>query len=231
MFKTETHLHVRDVSLCAKLYAEDMVKLYHEAGYTTLIVTDHYAERILERLGGDSWEEQVDRFFTGYRNVKAAGEKLGMVVLPGAEIGFSQNPNNHYLLYGVDEAFLKGMPDVWEMSIESFYPYAKKHGITVVQAHPYRDGLCQPTSEFVDAIEVYNSSPRHADYPEESAAAALQGGKPMTAGSDAHRTEDAGLSGVATEKPIYTIDDYVQALMNGNLKIIKGEDICDLPHQ
>ncbi len=40
MFKTETHLHVSEVSPCGKVKAIDMVKLYHKAGCKTLFVSE-----------------------------------------------------------------------------------------------------------------------------------------------------------------------------------------------
>ena len=52
---------------------------------------------------------------------------------------------------------------------------------------------------------------------------ALAHNKPMTAGSDAHRIDDAALTGVLTEKEICSIDDYLKALFGGELKIIKGD--------
>ncbi len=45
----------------------------------------------------------------------------------------------------------------------------------------------------------------------------------MTAGSDAHRVEDVALTGVVTEKEICTAQEYVDALLSGELTIIRGD--------
>ena len=222
MYKTETHLHVSEVSPCAKVCAADMVKLYHEAGYKTLIVSDHFQQGYFATLGDISWEEKVDRFLTGYKAVKAAAEEVDMNVILSAEFRLCDSCN-HYLLFGIDEAFLKSRPDVLDMTIETFYPYVKEHGITVVQAHPYRDNCCKPTPGFADGFEVYNSNPRHENFTKESVEMARLCKKPMTAGSDTHRLEDIALSGVMTETELRTADDYVRALLRGELKMIMGD--------
>lgn len=222
MFKTETHLHVSEVSSCSNLTASDMVMRYYKAGYKTLFISDHFQKSYFDRLGDISWEDKIKRFLTGYEFAKKTGEHVGMNILLSAEIAFN-NSCNHYLLYGIDEAFLKNRPDVLDMTIETFYPYAKEHGVTVVQAHPYRDKFCTPTPNFVDALEVHNSNPRHNNFTERVIETALSFNKPMTSGSDTHRIEDVAQSGVITEKEICTASDYVQMLINNELKIIKKD--------
>jgi len=222
MFKTETHLHLSEVSVCSMLSAEETVLRYHKEGYKTLFITDHFQKSYFDRLGDISWEDKIESFLTGYALAKKAGEKLGMNIILSAEIAFNGSCN-HYLVYGIDEAFLKSRPDLLDMTIEDFYPYAKEQGVTVVQAHPFRDKVCTPTPEFVDALEVYNSNPRHENNTDIVTEIALNFGSPMTSGSDSHRIEDLALSGVITEKEIRTAADYVEQLMGGKLKMIKKD--------
>lgn len=222
MFKTETHLHIGEVSPCSKIPAADMVKLYHKAGYKTVVVSDHFQSSYFDSLGETSWDKKVDTFLSGYNKVKSAAEQLSMNTILSAEIKFNDSCN-HYLLYGIDEAFLKKRPDILDMGIQAFYPYAKQNGVTVIQAHPYRDNYCTPTPEFVDGFEVHNSNPRHKNFTSRVIEMAEIHKKPMTAGSDAHRVEDVALSGVATEKEICTADDYIKMLYSGELKLIMGD--------
>lgn len=224
MYKTETHLHVSEVSPCSRISAAEMVKAYHEAGYKTLIVSDHFQNGYIERLGDLPWDDKVEHFLSGYEAVKAAAEEFSMNVILSAEIRFN-NSRNHYLLYGIDGAFLKQRPDVLDMSIEEFYPYAKERGVTIVQAHPFRDEKCIPMPDYVDGFEVYNSNPRHKNFTEKTLEMARSCNMPMTAGSDTHRDEDIALTGVMTENEIRTVDDYVEALLKGELKMINGENI------
>jgi len=135
MYKTETHLHTSEVSPCAHLTAAEMVARYHAAGYQTIIITDHFQNPYFERLGELPWQEKVERFLQGYDNAVLAAKEYGMHVILSAEIRFNDSPN-HYLLLGIDRDFLKQRPDVLDMEIETFYPYAKQYGVTVIQAHP-----------------------------------------------------------------------------------------------
>ena len=189
MFKTETHLHTSEVSRCGKLSSTQLVKLYNEAGYTTILVTDHFQSNVLDTLGEISWEDKVTIFLSGYYRVKVAAEKLGMHALLGAEFCFVGQPN-HYLAYGITEEFLCKHPDLHKMSISEFYSIAKAAGVYMVQAHPYRDDNCYPTPEYADAVEVYNGNPRHNDYNDRAEQYAAEYGFPVTSGSDAHQLPD-----------------------------------------
>ena len=220
MYKTETHLHTSEVSPCGKICARELIKLYAEAGYSTVFVSDHLKKKTLEIMGDIPWEEKTANFMSGYEIAKAAGEEYGVNVIFSAELMLTEN-SNHYLLYGVDKSFLDKRHDVFDMSITEFYRYAKENGVTVIQAHPYRDGSTVPApADSVDALEVLNSNPRHDNYSEKAIAYAEEHGLPMTAGSDTHRYEDVARSGVMTPFEIKTAEDYVRAVMAGELVII-----------
>jgi predicted metal-dependent phosphoesterase TrpH len=133
--------------------------------------------------------------------------------------------NNHYLLYKISKDFFRNRPDIFEISASEFYKYAKENGVVVIQAHPLRDGSCVPEPDCVDGFEVINTNPRHENFDDEILALAKKYKKPMTAGSDAHRIEDIGASGVLTEKEICSVDDYLDMLFSGGLKLIRGEEI------
>ncbi len=219
MFKTETHLHVSEVSLCGKLSAEDMVKAYNEAGYKTLFISDHLSTVTFSHMSGSTWREKIDFFMTGYENAKKAGEKFGMNIILSAEITH-ETTHNHYLVYGIDREYLYGLEAVFDEDIETIYKYTHDHGAFLVQAHPLRDGNCTPTPISVDAFEVHNSNPRHKNFDAEVLELAEKYNLPATAGSDAHRDEDIALTGIETECEIKNAMDYITALKNGNFKII-----------
>lgn len=225
MFKTETHMHVSEVSPCAKLSAKEMVELYHKAGYKTLFISDHIYKELFGLFGNILWREKIEWFLNGYRKAKATAEQYDMNVILSAEINYG---SNDYLLYGIDEDFLKECPTLLNMGIEKLYNYAKERGAVIVQAHPLRDGHCSPTPEFVDGFEVINSNPRHENFSEKVLEIAQLHNKAITAGSDAHRTDDAALSGVITKTEIRTADDYIKALLSGELELITGDNNYDI---
>ena len=220
MFKTETHAHVKESSKCGKIFADDMSRAYKDAGYKTVIIADHFQQRAFPDFYEISWEEKVDRFYKGYESAKIAGEKYNVNVIFSCEVRFNES-SNHYLLLGIDKDFLLKRSDLFDMGIKEFYPYAKEHGVTVVQAHPYRDGKNFPTTDYVDAIEIINSNPRHENYTDKTIKLAEETHLPTTAGSDAHREEDIALSGVISKTEIKTADDYVKLLLTKELELIK----------
>ena len=50
--KWELHAHCCETSLCGHVLAEELVKSYSGAGYTGLVLTDHYNEKTLDALTG-----------------------------------------------------------------------------------------------------------------------------------------------------------------------------------
>ncbi len=220
MFKTETHLHTAEVSRCGKLRAFQMVRAYKEAGYSTLFITDHFQRNTLDALGDIPWAEKISIFLSGYYSAKYEGDRLGVTVLPGAEVCFEGDPN-HYLLFGLTKEFLLANEDLHTYGIEKMREAAHKSGILVVQAHPNRDGACVPVPDKVDGFEVYNSNPRHDDRSDQSFMIAAAHGLPMIGGSDAHRTEDIGGSGVLTEERIESAAQLIGLLRAGRCEVIQ----------
>lgn len=220
MFKTETHLHTAEVSRCGKLRAFQMVRAYKEAGYSTLFITDHFQANTLDALGDIPWEEKISIFLSGYYSAKYEGDKLGVAVLPGAEVCFAGDVN-HYLLFGLTKEFLVANENLHTYGIEKLREVTKKSGILIVQAHPHRDGGCVPVPDMVDGFEVYNSNPRHDDMSDKSFMAAAAHGLLMTGGSDAHRTEDIGGSGVLTKERIESAEQFIRLLRAGKCEVIQ----------
>ena len=227
MYKTEPHLHTFPVSSCAFLTPEEIVARYREAGFDTLIVSDHFAKYHFDKLEahlGESltWERYVELFFTGFEAAKAAGDKLGLRVLCSAELTLGPN---HYLLYGADRAFFLALPGIFDMTIEAFYPIAKARGVTVIQAHPLRDGKCVPKPEVVDGFEVFNSHPRHDNRNEDVLALAARYPRLLqTAGSDAHRIQDIGGTAVLSDTPVETVEDYLALLRSGKATFLNRRE-------
>ena len=61
----------------------DIIAIYslkdiNEAGYKTILVTDHFQSNVLDTLGDIPWEDKVTIFMAGFYRVKVAAEKVGM---------------------------------------------------------------------------------------------------------------------------------------------------------
>ncbi|MBR7142402.1 MAG: PHP domain-containing protein [Clostridia bacterium] len=220
MYKCDPHVHTKESSICGLLPAAEMARLYKEAGYTTIFITDHFNWYCGEGKPDFTLKEYVEQTSLGYTLAKEEGDKIGLRVLWAPEIKFRES-FNHFLVYGIRPEDLWQKEDLFEMTTAEFYLYAKEKGGYVVQGHPFRDEICYPMPHAADAFEVYNSHPRHRNHNEEALAASVEYGKPCTAGSDAHRLGDIGLSGILTDTEIKTVQDYINAVKTQNLELIK----------
>lgn len=88
-FLYETHMHTCQASLCGKATGAEQARAYKEAGFTGIIITDHF-------FGGNTavdrtlpWTERVDLFWKGYEDAKAEGDRIGLDVFFGLEQNFS----------------------------------------------------------------------------------------------------------------------------------------------
>ncbi len=222
MYKTEAHIHTLPSSSCAKHTPREMVRLHKDAGYDTVILSDHFAAHHFRKLGDElSFADKVELMWQSYLEAKDEGEKLGVTVLFSVELSLG---GNHYLLYPVTVEFLRLREDVFEMSLEDFHAHAKQHGITLIQAHPYRDGKNQPQPRYADGFEVINTNPRHENFTAQTIAFAEAEQKPMTCGSDAHRVEDVGGCAILSEERITSIEQYLALLMAGKLTLSVTEE-------
>ena len=225
MYKLEPHLHTYPVSSCSKLEADELIRLHKEAGYDTVIISDHFSRYHYARLEIDlrqtmTWEQYVDRFLTGYETAKAAGEKYGVRVLFSVELSLGVD---HFLLYGAGKDFLLSRKDLFDLTAEELYAHTRAHGVTVIQAHPLRDGKCTPHPLYVDGFEVLNSHPRHNNYNDEVLAIAEQYPHLLrTAGSDVHQVVDVNGSAVLSEAPVESVDAYLKLLRSGKAVLWSG---------
>ena len=199
MYKIERHLHTNHVSKCGHLSAAEIVKGYADAGYSALIVTDHYNRTTFDFLGIDPAApgDKLTPFLDGYRRVREEAEKVGIRVFRGAELRFDECDND-YLFYGWLDDVLAEPEEVFRMGIAGFAPMARAAGGLIIQAHPYRRSCTPAIARYLDGVEVRNMNPRHDSHNDRAEAYAEEYGLIRTSGSDCHRTEDIGLGGIVT---------------------------------
>ena len=115
MFKTELHCHSKDISECARVSTEEIINKYCEAGYTTLVLSNHFSSGTMRFVGADTWDKWIDSFVEGYNKLKRDAEgKLN--ILLGLELRFNENCND-YLVYGASEEFLRSIPNASRVGV------------------------------------------------------------------------------------------------------------------
>lgn len=223
MFKTEAHMHTSEGSICGWLTAVEMVRAYKEAGFSTVFVSNHFVKSIFDTWGLSDWDKIIDRFLLGYRLAKEEGDRIGINVLLSAELEFQSSLGHHYLVYGIDEAFLKRYPYLYNMSLSEFSEIARENGLLLVEAHPYRDNNRIVNPELVDAFEIINPNPRHDNHTDLAEETAKKYGLYRTAGCDAHRYEDIGRCATESEYEIKTVEDYISLIKSGKATLTSVE--------
>jgi predicted metal-dependent phosphoesterase TrpH len=214
-FKYETHFHTDETSPCGKVPAATGVRLYHQAGYSGMIVTDHYFRGFFDAHPFSRWENRIDLFLRGYRNALEEGMRLGLDIQLGMEICFDNDPND-YLVYGIDEDFLKYNKKLYRLDLRRFREMTKGFGIAIVQAHPFRPGQIPADPELIDGIEVYNANPRHDSRNDLALEYAQDNGLKMISGSDFHRIGDEAGGGVLVGDR-HMPDGFAGVLLRGGI--------------
>lgn len=217
-FKTELHAHTSQVSRCAHICGEELVDIYEKAGYSTVVITDHMSKRTFPTVKKRKWDEHIYDYLIGYNAAKKAAEGRINVLL-GMEICFYENDND-YLVYGVDEKFLRRHPNMLEMGINKFCDIARRSGLIVVQAHPFRNHMTVISPCVTDGIEVYNAHPEHDSRNDVAAMwAEKYGYKIRTSGSDFHEAHHGARGGIMTDFEIKDNETLLKAL-RGEFELI-----------
>ncbi len=224
----ETHLHTREGSACSAAYGSDMAIACKAAGYTGMIVTDHfyYGNTAVDR--SLAWSEWVEQFCEGYESAKQQGDKIGLQVFFGWEASYE---GTDFLVYGPDKEWLLKHPEIKDATIEQQYYMIHEAGGIVIHAHPFRKASYIPGirlfPEFVDGVETVNAThvwtERRPDgtvpYDVKAKAYAKEYGFIETAGSDIHSVHLIG-GGMAFQRKLEDVEDFINAVMTGNGKLL-----------
>ena len=159
----DPHTHTSETSKCGHLPAAEVVERYVKNGFSGLVVTDHLHPEYLSRIDTEhDWQKAMDHYLTGYKASKKRGDELGFDVILGAELRFPENDND-YLVYGIDEDWLRSHPYMCCTSAREFYE--KFHNdVLIIHAHPYRDGNLTVFEDAVHGSEIINGNPRHDNH-------------------------------------------------------------------
>lgn len=234
VFLYETHMHTSESSACAHNTGAEMAWAYKEAGYTGIIVTDHFFygnTAVNRRL---PWSEWVEQFCLGYEHAREEGEKIGLQVFFGWEAGYH---GTEFLIYGLDKEWLLAHPEIKEASVEEQFSLVHEGGGIVSHAHPYREEDYIPEirlyPEYVDAVEGVNAmhssdvSNAHKNplFNERALAYGREHNLPFTAGSDQHTTRMIG-GGMVFTRRLSDIHDFSRAVLSGEaVELLDGTKV------
>ncbi|MDR0730308.1 MAG: PHP domain-containing protein [Treponema sp.] len=188
----ETHLHTCPTSGCASARGRDYIAYYLDAGYSGIVVTDHF-------FRGNSavdqylpWREWVKEFCRGFEDAREEGARRGLDVFLGWEETFE---GDDYLVYGLDKEWLLEHPEARHWTRRAQYRAVQAAGGCVVHAHPFRQHdyiqeLCL-APRLIDAVEVANAGNHEQYFDVLALRYAEKLGLPISAGSDIHHLDQA----------------------------------------
>ena len=223
-YKYETHLHTSETSACAVSSGKEMVRAYADAGYSGIVVTDHFFNGNTCVPPHLPWETRVDLFCRGFENAREEGEKLGLKVFFGWEYGYYQTD---FLTYGLDREFLLKNPDVLKWSLDEYSDVVHSHGGFITHAHPFREAFyidaIRLFPNLVDAVEVVNASHTDPSFNRKAKRYAEENGLIEMSGSDAHSVRPMLGGGIVSETRFETIEELIAGVKGGTDYGLLGE--------
>ena len=226
MNKYELHAHTAECDRVAQHSGAEMVRLYADAGYSGMVITDHYFSLFYEWFKDEfcpsDHKSIIDRYLRGYHSARNEAERIGFSLLCGAEVRFD-NTSNDYLIYGLEEDDLYTLPILNRLKNLRELLAVLPDRAVVVQAHPFRDNMTVVSPDLLFGVEAHNgrTSPFRnkmaRDYAEHY-------GKVMTSGSDFHKLKDLAKGGIATPRTVTCSAELVELLKSGDYSLIGEQE-------
>lgn len=221
-FKFDLHVHTKETSACGNIIGRDVAKMYKEAGYDGIVITDHYLKEFFDQFPNKSWDKKIDEFLKGFINTKTVAEKIGLKVILGMELRFTDSQND-FLIYGIDEEFLRENKELYLLNIDQFRELIKDKDIMIFQAHPFRAGHYVMNIEALDGIEIFNGNARHDSRNHLASTFAKENDLIGISGSDFHEIEDLSRGGIVLCKMVNSSKELVRQLKNnGIIEIVQS---------
>ena len=217
--KIDLHVHTKEVSICGHMPAEEVAAMYKAAGYDCIVITNHFNTHTLTHFEEQGVVDFFKHYHDSYLLAEEAGRKAGLLVLNGYEIRFD-GADSDYLVYGMSDGTAKDCKKLFSMKPRDFSALAAEQGFLFYQAHPFRNNMKITDPALLTGIEIKNGNPRHDSRNDVAEIWAKKFGMRMIAGSDAHRPEDVGVTGIITDENVTDTDSLISMLKNNNYRII-----------
>ncbi|MDD6484636.1 MAG: hypothetical protein PUF72_08700 [Clostridiales bacterium] len=211
-YKTELHAHSSPASRCSRVLAKELVRIYAENGYDTVVLTNHFTHD-MEYVSDK--RKCIDSYLADYYAALEEGSRCGINVVLASEVRMAENMND-YLIYGIDEEFFEQAYDYLNGGICEFSERFRNEKTVLLQAHPFRDNMVLADPKYLDGIEVFNMVPSHNSRIAVAAAYAAKQGFIASCGSDFHNMGYEALCSLLSKEEIKTSYDAARILKSGD---------------
>ncbi|MBQ9085587.1 MAG: PHP domain-containing protein [Clostridia bacterium] len=209
-YKTELHAHTKPCSSCSEILPADVIRNYAAIGCHSVVITNHMTPT---QFVGESAYLDAEGYLADYYAAVEEGNRLGISVILGVELRFTEN-NNDYLIYGISPEDIEPLIRLIPAGIQEFYRTFKNQKNLIIQAHPFRKGCELAPRDSIDGIEAFNLHPGHNSRVAVAAKHARETGLLLTGGTDYHHPNHQGMCLLRTPNLLrdsYDLADAIRA--------------------
>ncbi len=225
MYRYEMHVHTFPVSACGHADVKETLEYYKNLGYDGVFITNHFLDGNIGIDYSESYENKINFYFSDYEKGLTIGKEIGIKVFLGIEISYK---GTDFLIYGLNKDWFLQHPEIMDMKMSDKLSTMRKNGAFLAQAHPYREAnyidhiRLFPRS--VDSVEVVNACRTNLEN-EMAHIYAKSYGLLEMAGSDNHfGKSQTKLAGMESKTPLNSVEDFINGMKNGTLKIFELND-------
>jgi len=219
----DLHVHTANISSCARSPYDEMVDSFIKAGYSGVVLTNHYNFLYTKEYGGKYDKKDYPKIFIEeFFKAKDYGKERGLEVLFGVEVAISlpKCPYAEFLFYGLTPQEFLRYADMYEYDQKGLFEVANKENALLIQAHPFRSeqGHMPHDPKLLHGVEI-NCHARFLRNEDKVTALANENNLLITCGSDYHVDFQAGSAGVDFFDKPKDEKDLANKIRRGEYKI------------
>ncbi|MBQ7408025.1 MAG: hypothetical protein IJW13_01960 [Clostridia bacterium] len=210
--KIDPHVHSSGISKCSRVSYEQIVSLKKQAGYDGAVLVNHCQPWYFTDEEYQGW---MRSFIEEFKNAYEYGKNNGFLYFLGIEVSIENPHYADFLLYGVTEECLLAAPNLCKLNQKQLYEFCCEWNITLVQAHPLREGHVFLDPRFMHGVEI-NLRPGDLEMRDQVEKLAREHGLLITVGSDYHTAKAKEIGGLIIPNSVKTAKQLSEYLQNTN---------------
>lgn len=223
MMKLEMHCHTFNTSACADTPNDVIISKYLGAGYSGIVVNNHFSESAYQGyMKGDTHEQKIDSFFNAIDKFGMACQKVNIKCFWSVEVRTISG--TEYSVIGLDKSAFYQKP-LFNYTQEELFRLAEKHNAFMYQTHPFRQGVNVGDPRYMHGAESFNGHYHHYNNNDKAQEFCEKNKLIGLSGTDYHHLNQPITAGIYAPNDLSTEKDLVNFLFKNDFKIIKEEEV------